>query len=73
MVLMFGLNGNATFHNTAKRKLQADRLPILTANRRDTPLEKQKRRQKTNDAEFQMKNLLYRVREELFFPYLRPV
>ena len=42
MVLMFGLNGNATFHNTAKRRQQADRLPILTANRRDTPLKTQK-------------------------------
>ena len=42
LVLMFGLNGNATFHNTAKRRQQADRLPILTANRRDTPLKTQK-------------------------------
>ena len=73
MVLIFALNGKPSSPNTARGKQQADLLPILTANRRDTPLEKQKRRQKTNDAEFQMKNLLYRVREELFFPYLRPV
>ena len=38
MVLIFALNGNATSHNTAKRRKQADRLLILIANRRDTPL-----------------------------------
>ena len=37
LVLMFGLNGNATSHNTAKRRQQTDRF-ILIANRRDTPL-----------------------------------
>ena len=42
LVLMFGLNGNATSHNTAKRRQQADRLLILIANRRDTPLKTQK-------------------------------
>ena len=45
MVLMFGLNGKPTSPNTTKGKLQADRLLILTATRRDTPLEKQKKRQ----------------------------
>ena len=38
MVLMFGLNGKPTSPNTTKGKLQADRLLILTANRRDTPI-----------------------------------
>ena len=36
MVLMFGLNGKPSSPNTARGKQQADRLPILTANRRDT-------------------------------------
>ena len=45
MVLIFALNGKPSFPNTAKGKLQADRLPIPTANRRDTPPETQKRRQ----------------------------
>ena len=42
MVLIFGLNGKPTSQNTAKRKQQTNRLPILTSNRRDTPLKTQK-------------------------------
>jgi hypothetical protein len=38
MVLIFALNGKPTSHNAAKRRQQADRLLILIANRRDTPL-----------------------------------
>ncbi len=45
MVLIFALNGKPSSPNTAKRKQQTNRLPILTANRRDTPPETQKRRQ----------------------------
>ena len=45
LVLIFGLNGNATSHNTAKRRQQADRLPIQTVNRHNTPHKMQKRRQ----------------------------
>jgi len=37
MVLIFALNGKPSSPNTTKGKLQADRLLILTANRRDTP------------------------------------
>jgi len=42
MVLIFALNGKPASQNTAKRKQQTNRLPILTANRRDTPLKTQK-------------------------------
>ena len=42
MVLIFALNGKPSSPNTAKEKLQADRLLILIANRRDTPLKTQK-------------------------------
>ena len=38
MVLIFALKVKPASQNTAKRKQQTDRLPILTANRRDTPL-----------------------------------
>ena len=41
MVLIFALNGKPSSPNTAKGKLQADRLLILTANRRDTPIKTQ--------------------------------
>ena len=41
MVLIFALNGKPSSPNTAKGKQQTDRLPILTANRRDTPLKMQ--------------------------------
>ena len=44
----------------------------LTAHRHDTPPKTQKRRQKTNEVEFQMKILWCRAGEELSFPYLRP-
>jgi hypothetical protein len=37
MVLIFALNGKPSSQNTAKGKQQADRILILTANRRDTP------------------------------------
>ena len=42
MVLIFALNGKPSSPNTARGKQQADLLPILTANRRDTPLKTQK-------------------------------
>ena len=70
MVLIFALNGKQSSPNTVKGKQQADRLLILTANRRDSPIEMQKRRQKTNDVEFQMKILWCRAGEELSFLYL---
>jgi hypothetical protein len=41
MVLIFALNGKPSSPNTAKRKQQTNRLPILTVNRRDTPPETQ--------------------------------
>ena len=41
MVLIFALKVKPTSLNTAKGKQQADRLLILTANRRDTPLKTQ--------------------------------
>ena len=43
MVLIFALKGKPSSPNTAKRKQQTNRLPILTVNRRDTPLKKQKK------------------------------
>ena len=42
MVLIFALNRKPSSPNTANGKLQANRLPIQTANRRDTPLKTQK-------------------------------
>ena len=42
MVLIFALKGKPTSPNTAKEKPQADRLLILTANRRATPHKMQK-------------------------------
>ena len=45
MVLMFGLNGKPTSPNATTGKLQADRLPIQSVNRHNTPHKMQKRRQ----------------------------
>ena len=45
MVLIFVLNGKPSFPNTAKGRSQAERLPVLSVNRRDTPPETQRRRQ----------------------------
>ncbi len=42
MVLIFALKVKRSSPKTARGKQQADRLPILTANRRDTPLKTQK-------------------------------
>ena len=42
MVLIFALNGKPSSPNTAKKKQQTNRLPILTVNRRDTPQKRKK-------------------------------
>ena len=44
MVLVFALKVKPSSPNTAKRKQQTNRLPILTAHRRDTPPRNAKRR-----------------------------
>jgi hypothetical protein len=74
MVLIFTLNGKPSSLNTAMGKLQADRLPILTVNRRDTPPETQKRRQ-DNSSRLSVVVLPFREtgKPPLFVPVFRDV
>ena len=61
MVLIFALKVKLSSPNMAKGKPQADRLPILTANRRNTPRKMQKKGGRISPADSSIRKFIFQT------------